>query len=352
MKLKTQEKIRLLELLSVIGIYGLDSYLEQCSGASLARDISYFLSSNGVSLEGAFDVSKNIYMFDVYTSFRTQKITEEYRELRDLYKEFLSNVSKFFVDLGIADSPIKIFAVYVYMYRSGYLSYGNNFEYSVDMKDFSGLTGIDVIRGTGVCRSISAMLTDVYRTLGYQSYNLSVKASDESIAKLQKISNVSLQTSDKGSKFAKIVGKVTKRLPIANHLITMVSDGDKNYIFDPTNDGFLRKDLKNNIVTFSDFNVGMKNYFWESFLVNVLGMYSDGLNLKKQKEQLNMATVSDFRYRFEYLNASLLCMENEDLFIEFYERNRMLIERIYSISYNQNGIVRRLIPVIPKRMNK
>lgn len=347
MKLKTQEKIRLAELIAMFGITGLINYLSQYLDASIAKELSQMLISKGISLEEINEIIQSIYILDYCTNFRTQRFTEEYKQIESNYKFIIKNTCQLYQRLGISDSPIKIFATYVYMYRSGYFSYNNNFEYSIDMKDFAGLTGVDVIRGTGVCRSISSMLTDIYRELGYKSYNLSVRASSESIANLQKLSSISLKKSDKGKKFAKIVGKVTDKLPIANHLITMVRTNDKNYVFDPTNDGFLYKDRRNKIITFTDQSAIMNNYFFESFMINLLGMYNDGVHISNQIKQLNMPTVGNKTYRKEYLEALQLCIDNEKIFIEFYNTNKELIDNIYNISKNQSGMVRRLIPIIP-----
>ena len=85
-------------------------------------------------------------MFDVCTSFRTQTITREYKELNELYKEVITSTGHLIKKFEFND-PISIFAVYIYMYRSGYLSNDKCFEYSTNMKDFSRLFGLDVIRG-------------------------------------------------------------------------------------------------------------------------------------------------------------------------------------------------------------
>ena len=54
-------------------------------------------------------------------------------------------------------------------------------------------------------------------------------------------------------------------------------------------------------------------------------------------------------YEEIYLNAFNFCLENIDLFNYFYEDNKYLIEEIYSISKEQSGLIKRLIPIIPKK---
>lgn len=347
MKLKTQEKIRRLELMTLIGIEGLSIILNQYSSMEQVQQLSEFLINNRISLEELSYIINNLYFIDYSTNFRTQRLTEEYKRLKELYDAIIKNTCEFYQKLGISDSPIKVFAVYVYMYRSGYFSYDNYFEYSTNLKDFAALEGVDVIRGSGVCRSISSMLKDIFKNLGYESYNLSVKASKNSIIKLQKLSNISLQKNIKSRKFVKIVDILTKNIPVANHLITMVKKDDKNYIFDPTNDGFLYKGKYNKILTFVDQNVYMKNYFLESFFINILGVYHDGINILRQRKQLNMPTIDEEYYKGEYLEALNLCVLNEELFKKFYEENKTSIDSIYDISKQQNGMIRRLVPIIP-----
>lgn len=347
MKLKEQEKIRRLELMSIISIEGLSIFLNQYSNIEQIQQFSEFLVANEISLQELSYIANNLYFIDYITNFRTQRLTEEYKKLRNLYGEVIKNTCEFYQKLGISDSPIKIFAMYVYMYRSGYFSYNNYFEYSTNMKDFAGLQGVDVILGSGVCRSISSMLKDIFKNLGYESYNLTIKASKNSITKLQNFSNIALKKNIKSKKFVKIVDILTKNIPIANHAITMVKKDDKNYIFDSTNDGFLYKGKNNRILTFADQNVYMKNYFLESFFINILGVYRDGINIFKQRKQLNMSTVDEEYYKKEYLETLNLCILNEDLFKKFYDKNKTLIDNIYDISKQQNGMVRRLVPIIP-----
>ena len=57
----------------------------------------------------------------------------------------------------------------------------------MDLKDLPNLYGVDIVRGKGVCRSISSMLVDIYKDLGYNATNLVVCATEDSIKNQQQL---------------------------------------------------------------------------------------------------------------------------------------------------------------------
>lgn len=350
MKLKTQETIRAVELSSYIGISIFSNVLGDNSNIEQVREIISFLESNQIDLVQLKEILSNIYLFDNLLSYRTQTITDEYKELKYLYENIIKNTSNFYNELEIND-PISVFATYVYMYRKGYFSYNKQFLYSNDMKDFSKLYGLDVVRGRGVCRSISSMLTDVYNDMGMTSYNLPVNVSKEQLKHLKEVEGPNLGKEDSGEKFAVFVEKITKIIPVANHMITMVQQNGKNYILDPTNNGMLRYRSNRLLQVSETEEFFMKNYSFgiSNFVLNLVGHYSGGLNMLEISKQLKLPTISDKEYEEIYLNAFNFCLENIDLFNYFYEDNKYLIEEIYSISKEQSGLIKRLIPIIPKK---
>ena len=52
-------------------------------------------------------------------------------------------------------------AIYVYLYRNGYLSFNKNFEFGVDEEEISCNMGLSVITGKGVCRNIASHFKDI-----------------------------------------------------------------------------------------------------------------------------------------------------------------------------------------------
>ena len=94
MKLKTQEKIRCLELYSYIII--------ALSNSLLFKDSNIDFINN---LEG---IMGNIYMLDLITNFKTQTFTKEYKELKKLYNTILEKTVNLYNNMGLND-PISIF---------------------------------------------------------------------------------------------------------------------------------------------------------------------------------------------------------------------------------------------------
>lgn len=353
MKLKTQELIRGIELGSYIGVSLASLILSENMNNEQVNEIISFLEEQQIDLVQIKTVLSEIYSLDYILSFRTETLSSEYKELKKLYKEIIQNTSKLYKEFGMVE-PISIFATYVYMYRQGYFSFDNQFLYSNDMKDFAKLGGLDVVRGRGVCRSIASMLTDIYNEMGMSSYNLTVKTSREALGYLKKLSSIELEQEEESKKFVKFVEVFTKIIPISNHLITMVKHDDKNYIFDPTNDGFLRN-YNNRLLQVSETEeCFMKNNSFGicNFMYNILGQFSDGINLVAKQKQLKLPTVSDKEYEEIYLKALKLCEDNKWLFECFYQENRYYIEQIQSISESQNGLIKRHIPIIPNKKIK
>lgn len=350
MKLKTQETIRAVELASYLGVSILSTILTEESNIEQISEIVAFLENNQIDLIQLKTILNNVYFFDYCSSFRTQTITDEYKELKTLYDEIIKDTSNFYNELGI-NNPISIFATYVYMYRNGYFSHDKKFLYSNDMKDFAKLSGLDVVRGRGVCRSISSMLTDIYNDMGMTSYNLSVNTSREQLKHLSDIEGTTLEKDKSGEKIAKIVGKITEIIPIANHLITMVEQDGKNYILDPTNNGMLRY-RSNRLLQVSEIDeIFMKNCSFgiSNTIQNLLGQYSDGINVFKNSRQLKLPTITEKEYEQLYLKAFKFCLENKELLDYFYEEHKQIIDDIYSISKEQSGFIKRLIPIIPTK---
>jgi len=81
-------------------------------------------------------------------------------------------------------------------------------------------------------------------------------------------------------------------------------------------------------------------------------MYNDGFDINRQKEQLNMPTISDETFRKEYLEALSFCVETDEIFQKFYEDNQRYYNYINHLGSDVNGMVKRVIPIIPKKKKK
>ena len=277
--------------------------------------------------------------------FYVEKKTEEYQSLKEYYNKVIDNFISFAQSLDIKD-PIEIFSLYVYLYRGGYLSYNHQFTYDIDMKDLSLLNGLDVIRGTGVCRSISSMLTDIYQRIGFNSSNLSVNTNGETIQNLSHLCPLKLEKSEKGGKFAKVISSFTKVIKLPNHLITIVDDTKYSYPLDPTNDGILYPSKFGKLRVHNNPKLGMQNYVSVLTLQSLMGNFTTPNKIPGVLRQLNMDTIELSTFEFLYRNTLGIIERNKDKLNSFYEENKDLYERIYLESENINSMLGRIIPVI------
>ena len=82
---------------------------------------------------------------------------------------------------------------------------------------------------------------------------------------------------------------------------------------------------------------------------NLLGQFPDGINLIKKYHTFTKPTISYEEYQKRYLETLKLCIQNEKLFQEFYHQNQKNIDEIYNLSQEQNGLIKRLIPINIKK---
>jgi len=277
--------------------------------------------------------------------FYAEKKTEEYKDLKIYYEEVLNRFVSLAKTLNIKD-PIEIFSLYVYMYRGGYFSYQHQFVYDIDMKDLSLLNGLDVMRGKGVCRSISSMLTDIYQKMGFQSSNLSVHTSGETIRNLSHLSPLKLEKTQSGSKFAKIISSFTKIVKLPNHLITIVDDDTYSYTLDPTNDGILYPTKFGKLRVYDNPKLGMQNYISVLTLQSLLGNFSTPNQIPGTIKQLGMDTIELSTFEYLYRSTLSIVERNKPLLEEFYENNKELYEQIYLESENIHSLIGRMLPVV------
>lgn len=331
MEMKMQDNIRKVEIISFII-------------ASIIRENNIDINLDNETIETIYDIAGTIYYIDVITAGYTQRITKEYKELKEMYDEIIKNTSSMLKELNVSD-PTTLFALYVYLYRSGYLSYNHLFKYSNNMKDFPLLQGIDVVRGTGVCRSISSFFTDLCIEQGLNASNISVNTTSATCRGLQKMSPIELAEDKQSQKFVKTVSTLTKLIPLPNHLITLVEDNEMCYIFDPTNDGYLLPTAKNRLIVPSNPELSMTYRSRMQSIQRLYGIMELQSNRRIQKV-LKLPSISEEVFSSKYIEALKLC-KNQLLFEKLYQDNYELYKGIYEISEEQKDLIRRLIPIIP-----
>lgn len=327
MKLETQEKIRLAELVLGAGAY---------TGVLYTHFDTFFDHYDKMQECGLLLLTP--YILSCYTALRQEMKSDEYRYIKENYDMVVENIASLMHSQNLKD-PVQVFATYMYMYRHGYLSLNKDFAYKNDMKDFAKMAGVDVIRGKGVCRSVSSLFTDVCNHMELKATNLVVKAND-AIPKIEKLCDKEKNMADEETKkFVKAVVFITEHLPLANHQITMVKQNDTNYIFDPMNDGFLQKGQGSKLLLANDNSAHMT--LFPGQLSKAVGqMHAE--NLFSINKQLSLPTIDYLEYKEIYLDTLRFCQRNIDLFEDFYHANREIYDEINRASDEQANLLIRM----------
>ena len=205
----------------------LKDYQDCLDNLKIKRDnLSIFDISKKIDL--SFEIkAMNNGLDDVYIN------SYEFNQLEDVYREFISRIGDFFRNNGIVD-VIEILSVYSYFIKNGYLSYDKKFVYKKTLDDCIYMLGSNVVSGFGVCRHITSMLTDIYKELGYDSYNISMI-----FEKSKSFSKQSFLAIKERKKICECIKKYIYILLCGgyyNHLVTLVNNDSGSLIVDPTND--------------------------------------------------------------------------------------------------------------------
>lgn len=313
----------------------------------LSRDNSLLLESD-ISIEDLNSFLSIGYDLSIIFGFELEQLTKDYKEIKHYYNDVISNTSNLVKDFKFDNDPIKTFSLFVYLYRSGYLSHQKNFLYSFDMKDISLLSGVDVIRGTGVCRSISSMFTDVCNSVGLAAKNLAVRTTRNCLANGESLSIADLKVESQDKIFAKIVEKITSILPLANHLVTVIDCGNKTGVYDPTNDIFMQMYKYNRYVVINDCESYMTYNGFSNFVPKFLGQVDTEINMFKLKKLAEGLKISYEEYCDLYKVGLETIKQNLDFLEVFYQTNLPLYNDINRLTKKQHGMIKRMIPLVPK----
>ena len=176
---------------------------------------------------------------------KSNKITkEEYAALLNDYKQFLKRYKVLNDELSFKE-PISIYALFVYMYKNGFLSKDKSIEFKVFYKeylDMINLRGANIFNGKGVCRHIGSMLTDILRESDIESYNYSNLCSVPLLYGM--VQKYYKDVYNYQGKLDYVMNHYLVRFLKVNyiyapHLISYASYDGKNYFLDPTNERVL-----------------------------------------------------------------------------------------------------------------
>lgn len=188
------------ELCAFVGLSLFGNILDDCSlfGAMFLCGCAIVKDLISIKKQTDFLISK-LYIYD------GNEISEKYKLLKEKYDIYLKKLALCFEELDLKD-PLDIGLYFSRMLHNGELSITCNYKYKHTKMDKDtknhGTLGARVISGYGVCRNLSALLNDLYKELGYNTYFLLVK-------------------------FRKI-----GLLP--RHAVVLIKDKSGNFIIDPT----------------------------------------------------------------------------------------------------------------------
>lgn len=316
---------------------------------TLFRQVNEFLISNGISMEDITPYISLAYNASVLVGFDLEQLCSDYDRIESFYNGVICNTAELIESFGIEKDPVKVFALYVYLYRSGYLSVNKEFKYSTRMKDLPKLSGVDVVRGRGVCRSISSMFTDVCDSVGLTASNVTVRVKPDMLKKSEGLALRELDSETRGKKWAKVVGKVTSILPLGNHLVTAIEHDTQTGIYDPTNDIFMHVIGGRKYCFANDTSASMSYSFVSSIVPKVLGQIDTELDVMYLKKLSTEDRMKYLEYVELYQEVNQLIRENERVFEEFYKINLPYYTQIDLLTREQHGLIKRMIPLIPER---
>lgn len=249
--------------------------LEFLLGATLSPIPSAILLSSGFSIIGSY----------IGTFIKIKDDLSTINEIQKIYDEIIRHYSKL-NEVFDFNNPVEIYALYVYAVEKGYLSFHHNFEYGQTdedvEKEISGLSGVEIILGHGVCRHFSGMLNDIFKESGVESKKCYVFSYDES----------------------------KKNLYIPNHVIVVAKDDGVMYILDPTNSLIFKPGDSKSIY------VSGKHYVYITPYERLkLGKNLEFTSEKDDETQMN--------------RSRKICSENRDILKSFYKDNKDLYEEIF-----------------------
>ena len=342
MKIRHIENVRLVMLASYIAARVFVS-----NDDTEFSEVNNFLLSNGISMEDITPYMSLAYNASVLVGFNLEQLCKDYERIEAFYNGVVCNTAELIEAFGIEKDPVKVFALYVYLYRSGYLSVDHEFKYSTNMKDLPMLGGVDVVRGRGVCRSISSMFTDVCNSVGLTASNVCVKVKPNMLKMSEDLSLRGVDSEVRGKKFAKIIGKVTTVLPIGNHLITAIEHDNQTGMYDPTNDVFMHVIGSRKYGFVNNTSATMSYSFTSNIVPRIFGQMNTEVDVVHLRMLSMKERLAYEEYKVIYDEINEFIKENEYIFEEFYKINLPYMREIEKLTKDQHSMVKRMFPIVP-----
>lgn len=301
-------------------------------------DISkYFVGTNlGVSVAGllasidnpdvvyytAGFIAANVMAELLYVTSKGKTYTYDYAYVQKLYQEFISNYNKLNEIFGL-ENPVEICTMFNNVLNGGYLSKDKSFEYTTENIKSIIFMGTEIMDGTGCCRHISTLLTDILNNNGINSTTVAGLITEwhtiyETIEnnKEQPQTYVEIAHSemlDHPSYLERILG---------NHAITFANKDGYNYFLDPTNYCFFRYNDSQKSLVCDDYH--FRIYPASSYILSGYKATNKSLKLLREHHP-NIDSDTEIQM---IENVEALYDDNQDVFEDFYDDNKDLCREI------------------------
>ena len=306
-------------------IYGFGNYAVI---SAISFDIKQKFIASGLALFQAASIvdmisfKKDIEEYKSYLLYLDNKQDKDYLKLKEKYDIYVKRLASFIKNKNFTD-PLDIGLYFDAMLYSSNLSITSDFQYCSIKKDhdgyYPGILGARIISGYGVCRNMSALLTDLYKELGYDAVDIHVN---------------------------------TKKLELVGHAVCLVKSDDGSFIIDPTWRTVAEVDYgtkkSKEIISYYDDNTYTEkyiikgyndsNYCYHAIHLNFIDKYSKSRIFNKEYVKGHYKLVANS------FNKTRFYDEHGNSILGFHEVNNDLMQEI---SYMEQSLT---LPKIKKKI--
>ena len=251
----------------------------------------------------------------------------EFTNLEKSYNRLIKETAFLLTNMNITE-PVPILSLYTYLIKNGYLSLNHHFTYNKNVDDCLYLFGTNVIYGEGVCRHITTFLTDIYKEIGYESYNIAMVSKDTETLSRQEYNYE--ESNIQESKIQKVKNKINNVYGTNfNHLVTLVNNLNESLIVDPTNDIVFYINDHYQIIPIIGKKQIMIGKYLPLFNKEEKGLLKDFLSITKQKTINTVQNNYNKTWNIATQNKNVLnCFykNNEDLYQEINTKRKILVK--------------------------
>lgn len=315
------------------------------SGIIFPDELSFCVNNIGylLGLVGTLEV-----MADSFKYFSCEQYTKDVTYIRSLYSEFVKNYNKLNKTFEL-NSPMEIYLLFYYLLYQGYLSKDKIFKFEdKNSVDIMSIYGVNIFTGNAVCRHIASMLSYIMNDYGIMARQMMVYASDAKLSynvldyqkytKEELIDWIKNSVSSKEDceslisyleELIKKYGNIElyyeyetteskKERKYGNHAITYAIYEGKKYFLDATC-GYIYKQSSDLVLSSLGYECNIKGLLPQNFE----GNGSDKMNKVYEYENI----CEDEKRRVKE-KMKLICEDNKDMFMQFYNENRELYDEV------------------------